>query len=174
MSKTKVIKCDDDDKKTYKHLNVHLFNPYMDTVSTLFQNATCNSKKELTESIENLIKWEIYADDDKIILKVFKKINIEWELFSMRIENYPYRTKYINIHHVLIVSSLFNINDIVILTTFGILIYTFSENNKSISLNYFYFMNFDHYRYEDKKYMEILQHNKRIFSKSTLPLPNYD
>ncbi|PKC03785.1 hypothetical protein RhiirA5_423257, partial [Rhizophagus irregularis] len=174
MSKTKVIKCDDDDKKTYKHLNVHLFNPYMDTVSTLFQNATCNSKKELTESIENLIKWEIYADDDKIRLKVFKKINIEWELFSMRIENYPYRTKYINIHHVLIVSSLFNINDIVILTTFGILIYTFSENNKSISLNYFYFMNFDHYRYEDKKYMEILQHNKRIFSKSTLPLPNYD
>ncbi|PKK57584.1 hypothetical protein RhiirC2_858163 [Rhizophagus irregularis] len=50
-------------------------------------------------------------------------------------------------------------------------------NDKSISLNYFYFMNFDDYRYDDsnnKKYMEILQHNKRIFSKSTLPLPNYD
>src|SRR5688572_22674471 len=40
MSKTKVIECDDDDKKTYKHLNVHSFNPYIDTVSTLFQKAT--------------------------------------------------------------------------------------------------------------------------------------
>ncbi|CAB4404441.1 unnamed protein product [Rhizophagus irregularis] len=43
MSKTKVIECDDDDKKTYNHLNVHSFNPCMDTVSTLFQNATCDN-----------------------------------------------------------------------------------------------------------------------------------
>ncbi|PKY36797.1 hypothetical protein RhiirB3_460257 [Rhizophagus irregularis] len=159
MSKTKVIECDDDDKKTYNHLNVHSFNPYMDTVSTLFQRAIgCGCKKELTESIENLINWEIYSDIDEIKLEVFKKINTKWELISTRIENHPYQTKY------LIVSSLFNNNDIVILTTFGILIYTFSENNKSISLNYFYFMNF---KDDKKKIMEILQHNKRIFSKST-------
>ncbi|PKK63679.1 hypothetical protein RhiirC2_757929, partial [Rhizophagus irregularis] len=85
MSKTKVIECE-----IYNHLNVHSFNPYMDTVSTLFQNATCDSKEELTESIENLIKWEIFADDDKIRLKVFKKINTKWELISERCENYPY------------------------------------------------------------------------------------
>ncbi|UZO03023.1 uncharacterized protein OCT59_023436 [Rhizophagus irregularis] len=181
MSKTKVIECDDHDKKTYNHLNVLLFNQYMDTVSTLFQRATCDSKEKLTESIENLIKWEIYAErGGEIRLEVFKKINTGWELISMRIENYHYPyTIYSGTSnsHELIVSSLFNNNNIVILTTFGILIYTFSENNKSISLNYFYFMNFDDYRYDDsnnKKYMEILQHNKRIFSKSTLPLPNYE
>ncbi|GBC33529.2 hypothetical protein GLOIN_2v1581148 [Rhizophagus irregularis DAOM 181602=DAOM 197198] len=117
MSKTKVIECE-----TYNHLNVHSFNPYMDTVSTLFQNATCDSKEELTESIENLIKWEIFADDDKIRLKVFKQINTKWELISERCENYPYRPKsYIHyiIHHKFIASSLFNNNDIVILTTFA-------------------------------------------------------
>ncbi|EXX66833.1 hypothetical protein RirG_120010 [Rhizophagus irregularis DAOM 197198w] len=174
MSKTKVIECDDDDKTTYKLSNVHL---YMDTVSTLFQNAKCTSKKKLiTESIENLIKWEIYAYHDKIKLEVFKKINTKWELISTRIENYPYRPKYNN-NHDLIVSSLFN-NDIVILTTFGILIYTFCENNKSIPLIYFYFMDFDYYRYyigsKNKTYLKMLQHNERIFSKSTFPLPNYD
>ncbi|UZO23571.1 uncharacterized protein OCT59_015904 [Rhizophagus irregularis] len=166
-SKTKVIKCDDDDKKTYNHLNVHSFNPYMDTVSTLFQKVTTNGgyKEELTESIENLIKWEIYSDYYKIRLEVFKKINTEWELISTRIENHPYR-----FNHYLIASSLFNNNDIVILAEFGILIYTFSENNKSISLNYFYFVNADYYN----TYKEMVQHYKRIFSKSTLPLPNYD
>ncbi|UZO24535.1 uncharacterized protein OCT59_016831 [Rhizophagus irregularis] len=170
----KVIECDDDDKITYKLSNVHL---YMDTVSTLFQNAKCESgKKLITESIKNLIKWEIYAEDDKIKLEVFKKINTKWELISTRIEIYPYRSKY-GEYHNLIVSSLFN-NDIVILTTFGILVYNFSENNKSIHLIYFYFMGFDSHRYysgiKNKAYLKILQHNERIFSKSTFPLPNYD
>ncbi|CAB4431368.1 unnamed protein product [Rhizophagus irregularis] len=161
MSKTKVIECDYDDKKTYNHLNIHSFNPYMDTVSTLFEKVTHDTKKKLIELIENLIKWEIYSDRDNIRIEVFKKINTEWELISTRIENHPYKSKYLN-SHKLIMSSLFNNNDIVILTTFGILIYNFSENNKSISLNYFYFME-RHYR----NYGEI-------FLKSTLPLPNYD
>ncbi|UZO14412.1 uncharacterized protein OCT59_005869 [Rhizophagus irregularis] len=167
MSKTKVIECDDDDKKTYNHLNVHSFNPYMDTVSTLATTISDRTNK-LTESIENLIKWEINSNYTKIKLEVFKKINTEWELISTRIENHPYKSSN---GYDLFASSLFNNNDIVILTTFGILIYTFSENNKSISLNYFYFMELNQY---NKKYMEILQHNTRIFSKSTLPLPNYD
>ncbi|CAB4426231.1 unnamed protein product [Rhizophagus irregularis] len=58
MSKAKVIECDDDDKKTYKHLNVHLFNLYIDTVSTLFQKAiNDNSAEYSTELAGNLIKW---------------------------------------------------------------------------------------------------------------------
>ncbi|RGB43102.1 hypothetical protein C1646_809525, partial [Rhizophagus diaphanus] len=144
MSKTKVIECDDDDRKTYKLSNVHL---YMDTVYTLFQNAKCECKEELiTESIDNLIKWKINAKyHGGIRLEVFKKINTEWELIGTRIENYPYKLKYP--HYKLIASSLFNNNGIVILTIFD-------SNNK--------------------KCMEILQHNTRIFSKSTLPLPNYD
>ncbi|CAB4426456.1 unnamed protein product [Rhizophagus irregularis] len=193
MSKAKVIECDDDDKKTYKHLNVHLFNLYIDTVSTLFQKAiNDNSAEYSTELAGNLIKWGIYVDDGKIKLEVFKK----GKLISMRIENYHYPYKYdddFRNNHKLIASSLFNNNnnnDIVILTTFGILIYTFSENNKSsendksIFLNYFYFMKLENYSYRNsnnkylikkyKEYMKILQHYKKIFSKSTLPLPNYD
>ncbi|RGB26320.1 hypothetical protein C1646_746899, partial [Rhizophagus diaphanus] len=195
MSKAKVIECDDDDKKTYKLLNFHL---YMDTVSTLFQKAIVNdddNEKELTVSTENLIKWDIRVDDGKIKLEVFKK----GKLISMRIENYHYPYKYdydFCNNHKLIASSLFNNNDIVILTTFGILIYTFDENNKSsdndktsendksIFLDYFYFMKLENYSYKNsnnkylikkyKEYMKILQHYKRIFSTSTLPLPNYD
>ncbi|PKY49948.1 hypothetical protein RhiirA4_405985, partial [Rhizophagus irregularis] len=83
MSKTKVI-----ERETYNHLNVHSFNPYMNIVSKLFQKAiSCSDYKEkLTELIENLIKWEIYIDDDKIKLEVFKKINTKWELIRTRIE----------------------------------------------------------------------------------------
>ncbi|PKC55015.1 hypothetical protein RhiirA1_476313, partial [Rhizophagus irregularis] len=173
MSETKVVECDDDDKKTYNHLNVHSFNPYMDTVSTLFQNATTNDDNIVKSStILTRIKWDVHVDDDKIKLEVSKKINTVWEPISTRIENHPYKLYYS--FHKLIASSLFNNNVIVILTTFGILIYTFSENNKSISLNYFYFMHLNYYYSDNKKYMKILQHNTKIFSKSTLPLPNYD
>ncbi|PKK55566.1 hypothetical protein RhiirC2_802056, partial [Rhizophagus irregularis] len=54
----KIVECNDDNKKTYKHLNVHSFNLYMDTVSALFQK----DEKESTESTENLIKWDIRVD----------------------------------------------------------------------------------------------------------------
>ncbi|PKY26745.1 hypothetical protein RhiirB3_442168, partial [Rhizophagus irregularis] len=171
----------------------------MDTVSTLFQKATTN-EKESTESTENLIKWDVHVKDGKINLAVstVNKHNTEGESISTRTENYPYKSKYLIFKHRLIASSLFNNNDIVILTTFGIFIYTFSENNKSsknnessenvssenvessennksIFLKYFYFMKFDPFDYnrENEIYMEIFQHYKRIFS-STLPLPNYD
>ncbi|PKY49577.1 hypothetical protein RhiirA4_545380 [Rhizophagus irregularis] len=143
-----------------EYLNVHSFNLYMGTVSKLFQEAI-NDRKSI-ELTGNLITWNIHVYEDKIKLVVFKKIkkiNTEWEAISMKTEYHPYDSC------KLITGSLFNNNDIVILTTFGILIYTFSENNKSIFLNYFYFMKFD---------MKILQHYKRMFSKSTLPLPNYD
>ncbi|PKC02123.1 hypothetical protein RhiirA5_425705, partial [Rhizophagus irregularis] len=178
----KIIEYNDNDKinkETYEHSNINL---YKDTVSTLFQKAIINdsnSKKELTESDENLIKWDIRVYNGKIKLEVF---DTEWNLINSRIENYcyPYKSKrylgdFINDHR-LIASSLFNNNnDIVILTTFGILIYTFSENDESIFLNYFYYMKFDVLKYDNSKYMKkILQHYKRIFSKSTLPLPNYD
>ncbi|PKY53418.1 hypothetical protein RhiirA4_426000 [Rhizophagus irregularis] len=165
MSKTKVIECDDDDKKTYKHLNAHSVNPYMDALSTLFQRDIGGYHHHLIESIENLIKWDIHSGGGEIRLEVFKKINAEWELINTRIENYPYKS-FSGCDLIYNSLLLFN-NDIVILTTFGILIYTFNENNKSISLNYFYHMNL---RNQNK--MKILKILKRTFSKSTLPLPN--
>ncbi|RGB36672.1 hypothetical protein C1646_757826 [Rhizophagus diaphanus] len=181
----KIIECDE---KTYKHLNVYSFNLYMDTVSTFFQEAKTNDneKDDYDESIEltgNLIKWRVCTYDskkinsEKIKLEVFKKISTRWESISTRIENYPYY------YSSLVTSSLFNNDDIVILTSFGILIYTFSENNKfsekdkSIFLNYFYFMELEDNilsEYSNKIYVEIRQHYEKIFSKSTLPLPNHD
>ncbi|PKY43919.1 hypothetical protein RhiirA4_442840 [Rhizophagus irregularis] len=170
----KIVECDE-------YLNVHSFNLYMDTVYTLFQKAIDdNSARDSTELAGNLIKWDICIENGKIKLKVFKK----GKLINTKIENfhYPYRLlDSTRNNHVLVASSLFINDDIVILTTFGILIYTFSENNKSsekdkssddnksIFLNYFYFMKSNGYIN-----MKILQHCKRIFSKSTLPLPNYD
>ncbi|GBC47901.2 hypothetical protein GLOIN_2v1767492 [Rhizophagus irregularis DAOM 181602=DAOM 197198] len=118
----KIIECDDDDK----YLNVPSFNLYMDAVSTLLQKITTNGESaeykifnELTESTEHLIKWNIRIGDSKINLEVFKK----GKLINMRIENfhYPYKAHIndnISNFHYLIASSLFNNNDIVILTTF--------------------------------------------------------
>ncbi|PKB92679.1 hypothetical protein RhiirA5_443790, partial [Rhizophagus irregularis] len=146
----KIVECDE-------YLNFHLFNIYsMDTMSTLFQKAINDySFGYSTELTGNLIKWNIHIGDD------YNKKNII----------------YVTIDHKLVASSLFNNDDIVILTTFGILIYTFNENNKSsdndkhIFLNYFYSMELTFNR---KKDMKILQYYKKMFSKSTLPSPNYD
>ncbi|RGB28680.1 hypothetical protein C1646_767540, partial [Rhizophagus diaphanus] len=171
MSKTKennkIVECDE-------YSNIHLFNLYMDTVTTLFQKAVDSNNAELAG---NLIKWDISIENDKINLAVFNKCNTEWNLIGKRIENfhYPYKDFSISNDHKLIVSSLFDNNNIAILTTFGILVYTFSENNKSVTLIYFYFMKFDKYRFKyEKKYMKILQHYRRLFSKSTLLSSNYD
>ncbi|PKY47715.1 hypothetical protein RhiirA4_544152 [Rhizophagus irregularis] len=128
----------------------------------------------IIELAGNLIKWDVRVKNGKINLAVFNKHNTEWNLINMRIENfhYPYK-KYnrISNNHKLIASSLFNNNDSVILTTFGILIYTFSESNKSISLNYFYFIKLDEY---ETGYMRKLRRYETIFSESIFPLPNYD
>ncbi|UZO01442.1 uncharacterized protein OCT59_012541 [Rhizophagus irregularis] len=193
----KIIKFGDHDKinkKTYKHLNVYSFNLYMGTVFTLFQKAIRNNgDSEVKKSAEltgNLIKWDVHVDNEKIKLEVFRRINTEWESISTRIENHPYKFK--DYYCILIASSLFNNDDIVILTNFGILIYTFNENNKSsdnnkssekdksIFLNYFYYMNLENYRYKNSinnhdiiRYKDCMK-SLQIFLKSTLPLPNYN
>ncbi|RGB23424.1 hypothetical protein C1646_774510 [Rhizophagus diaphanus] len=64
-------------------------------------------------------------------------------------------------------SQLINDIDIILLTQIGILIYHFNENDKSISLNYFYKESLS-----TKK--SLSQCYKKIFSKSTLPLLNYE
>ncbi|PKY40017.1 hypothetical protein RhiirA4_530048 [Rhizophagus irregularis] len=112
MSNKKIVECDE-------YLNVHSFNLYnMDTVSTLFQKAIDGDKKS-TELAGNLIKWDIRIDYCKIKLEVFKKINTKWESICTRIENYHYPCSDIYNGHKLIASSLFNNDDIIILTTFG-------------------------------------------------------
>jgi hypothetical protein len=161
----KIIESGDDEKineKTYEHLTS---NSCMDTVHRLFQKATEPYEQE--ELIQNLIKWKIRTYLSKVELQFFKKINNannEWDLIHTKIEDYSEYYGVINYYN-LIASLLINNNEIIILSTFGIHIYNFSENDKSISLKYFYHINKDKYS---------LDYYKEVFSKPTLPLPNYD
>ncbi|PKY39136.1 hypothetical protein RhiirA4_452289 [Rhizophagus irregularis] len=157
--------------KTYDHLNIHLIKPSMDTIYALFQKVKPHSKnKKELESSQNLIKWEINTlDACKIKLKVFKKINVnnQWneeDLICTRVEC-------INESLNLLEIKLLDDSDIIILTSIGLFIYHFNENNKSISLNYYYYMIIDRY---SSNVTKNLKNYKQIFSKSTLPLPNYD
>ncbi|PKK67804.1 hypothetical protein RhiirC2_834909 [Rhizophagus irregularis] len=161
--------------KTYDHLNIHLIKPSMgmDTIYALFQKVKPHSKnKKELESSQNLIKWEISTIDTyKIRLQVFKKINVnnQWneeDLICTRVENVN-ESYSINLLGI----KLLDDSDIIILTSIGLFIYHFNENNKSISLNYYYYMNIDRY---SSNVAKKLKNYKQVFSKSTLPLPNYD
>uniref|UniRef100_U9TT30 Uncharacterized protein n=1 Tax=Rhizophagus irregularis (strain DAOM 181602 / DAOM 197198 / MUCL 43194) TaxID=747089 RepID=U9TT30_RHIID len=168
-------------KETYKTvdlLNIIFNNRYMDTIHALFQEIDHIKYNEVTLT-QNLIEWKLKLDKGIIRLEVFGNNTVNsQDPICTREEN-------INAGQYVLGFKLFNNNDIVILTTFGILIYTFSENNKSISLNYFYFMKInkefistDKYYYlkiENKdNIIEQLKNYKEIFSKPTLPLSNYD
>ncbi|PKC58610.1 hypothetical protein RhiirA1_470716, partial [Rhizophagus irregularis] len=129
----KIVECDE-------YLNVHSFNLYMNTVSTLFQKAI-DREKESTELAGNLIKWDIRVGDGQIKLEVSKKINTKWESINIRIENYYYPYKYgsdFRNNHKLIASLLFSNDDIVILTTFGILILLVKITNLVKKTNLFF------------------------------------
>ncbi|GES90191.1 hypothetical protein GLOIN_2v1874127 [Rhizophagus clarus] len=140
----------------------------MDIIHKLFEVKDDEEvkKDEKLKLTQNLIKWEIssyFSDNYKIRLQVFKKINGDsgWDLTCTRIENFklPKKVQSSSIYKI----GLLNDSDIIILTEIGLLIYHFNENNKSISLNYFYHMDLN------KKMME---HYKEKFSKHILPLPN--
>ena len=92
-------------------------------------------------------------------LQVFKKINAssEWDLICTRTENINIKTEH---GKYLYKIKSFNNNYIVILTSFGILIYTFNENNKSISLNYFYLNHTKSNRIKKKKKNTKSVHNR--------------
>ncbi|PKY61886.1 hypothetical protein RhiirA4_487490, partial [Rhizophagus irregularis] len=162
----KIVECDE-------YLNVHSFNLYMVNVDTLIHSDDFGIK--LTG---NLIEWDVRIGDGKIKLEVFKK----GKLISTRIENFHYPNKSFltfDNDHRLLESSLFNNDDIVILTSFGILIYTFSENNKSSEKNQSCFYN--KYGEKDKSiflnYFYHCKYNKIYkiyYPESTLPLPNHD
>ncbi|GET04866.1 hypothetical protein GLOIN_2v1874127 [Rhizophagus clarus] len=182
----------------YKCLNIHLFNPYMDTIRTLFQEVLSHtvSEKNKLELAQNSIKWEIevieidkYNRINKMVkygrrdlskyivnhskhvikLQVFKKSNInnEWDLICTTTTALHY---YGTITAYLYGIKLFNDNDVIILTSGGLFIYHFNENDNSIALNYYYYMDL----YLVEKSIDILRHHKEVvFSKHTLPSPNF-
>ncbi|RIA84196.1 hypothetical protein C1645_832643 [Glomus cerebriforme] len=140
----------------------------MDTMHVFFQEVASDSDYEKEELIQDSIKWKIEEDQTNrktIKLQVFKKINAsnEWNLICTRIENF---NENINIYYDIYGIKLFNNNDVLIITSIGIFIYHFNENNNSISLNYFYYL---------KLFRRKLQYYyKNVFSRPTLPLPNYN
>src|SRR4051794_10917686 len=69
-----------------KYLNLHLFNPDMNTIHELFQNAMANAITSnfdgKAELYNDLIKWEAEIDNETMNLQVFKKFKNsgEWRL----------------------------------------------------------------------------------------------
>jgi hypothetical protein len=179
-----------DKEITYDYLNIYLSYSCMNTIRALFDEviqtvlkiesfdelkiSTTQRKYNLSQ---DLIKLEIEVNNDRTKLQFFKKNDV-WNLID---------TKEIN--GLILGMRLFNNNNIVILTTIGLFIYTFNQSSRSISLTYFYsiyYPNHEKIIFKDIKiryssqttyrmYQDKLKHNyEKVFSKSTLPLPNYD
>ncbi|PKY17426.1 hypothetical protein RhiirB3_467953 [Rhizophagus irregularis] len=176
------VKCD----YTYEYLSILL---YTDTIYAFIKKA--KSYKDEHELIQDLIKWKIKIENEKIKLEVLNKDESgEWNSIITRIENFNIiKRKGIILRGI----KLYNNGDIVILTTIGLLIYHLNENNKSIFLKYFYFTDLylknsptkqdiakyqedeEKYKQTIKKCMNILRyHYKKVFLNSTLPISNYN
>ncbi|PKY57911.1 hypothetical protein RhiirA4_549853 [Rhizophagus irregularis] len=163
---------DDDKKETYKTddlLNIIFNNKYMDTIHALFQKIDCIVNEEVKLTQNSIV---LKLDKGIINLKVFRNNNTvnSQDQICAREEN-------INADQYVLGFKLFNESDIIILTTIGLFIYHFNENNKSISLNYYYYMNISpikNYYSEKDNIIEQLKSYKEKFSKPTLPLSNYD
>ncbi|GET00344.1 hypothetical protein GLOIN_2v1874127 [Rhizophagus clarus] len=140
------------DKGTYEHLNIYLFNPYTDEMHELFQKVSESKseyKKKIKQEDKYLMEQDIITDEllqvwkvkvidrNKIMLRVFKKVIDDWKLICTRITkfNVPVIRKI-----KLLEIRLFTDNDIILITTIGILIYHFNENEESISLNYWNYL----------------------------------
>ncbi|GES97115.1 hypothetical protein GLOIN_2v1768207 [Rhizophagus clarus] len=157
--------------KTCESLNIHLIIPYMDSIRALFDEISdvtdvkgFGNKIIVPKSTQNLIKWKIEVDDRIIKIKVYdKNSKSSWT-----------RDENINVKQNLLGAKLIDDVDdvdIIVLTTKGLFIYHFNENNKSISLSYFYYMEID-YMDDINKLKYKLSNYKELFSGSTLPLSN--
>ncbi|RIA87088.1 hypothetical protein C1645_828296 [Glomus cerebriforme] len=147
--------------KTFEPLNVHLFNLYMNDIHASLQNYFDYSGRIDDHYVgeNDSIKWEIRLNGRSLELQVFKKSN-GWESVCTRNDDFSnLRTSSI----ILCGINLFKNNDVFIKTDEGFFIYHFNENDKSISLNYFYDM-----RATSKKAL------KELLSKPALPLPNFE
>ncbi|PKY50974.1 hypothetical protein RhiirA4_467762 [Rhizophagus irregularis] len=129
--------------KTYNHLNIFLLISYNSYMDTI------NYKG--------------------IKLQVIKKNNINnrWDLICTRDEKFK-----VDYGIEPFEMNLFNDNEIIILTNVGLLIYHFNENDKTISLNYYYYMKFN--KINHSRDLRDLRDYRKEFSKSTLPLPKYN
>jgi hypothetical protein len=151
-------------KKFNKEMDedIYLF-PYMDIIHEFFKEALLDHQMELEQKLnQNSLKWVIKLGN-KLKLLVFKKFNKrnKWKLICTRTDEF-------NVQKILLYKTFnaSNNNFAFILTDKGFFIYSYNENNESINLNYFYYM--------DLKNHNIQYYWEKEFSKSTLPLPNHN
>ncbi|GES75113.1 hypothetical protein GLOIN_2v1874127 [Rhizophagus clarus] len=155
------------EKYGYKHLNINLVDPYVDTIRALFQEVISDYTREDTERelTQNLIKLKIKIIENthEIELQVFKKFNdnSDWKLICKTPKSIGFSDK------IYLCGIKLYDNDIIILTTQALLIYHFNDNIKSLSLIYYYAMDLN---FKEKR-IEKLQEYENVFSKSTLPSP---
>ncbi|UZO07406.1 uncharacterized protein OCT59_027690 [Rhizophagus irregularis] len=148
---------DDVNKETNK-TDDHLSKPCIDNINAL-------SQRFIKGIIKNDLKrgkfeWIFDCKKNKITLEIFD-ISSERKLIGKRVDYLDSAE-----HQKPLGIELSNDNNIIILTTKGLFIYHFNENNnKLISLNYYYYMKIDDNIEELKNY---------ISSKTTLPLPNHE
>ncbi|POG66073.1 hypothetical protein GLOIN_2v378439 [Rhizophagus irregularis DAOM 181602=DAOM 197198] len=171
----------------YDDINFNLFNPNMSIICELFEEVTSSlidNRSEL-ENEEGLFIWNIIIKkateyEVRLELKVLNNNSdlnrsdsnnsSDANIISKRLDKFE---RLFEKKIYLCKTKLFNCNNIVIFTTIGLFIYHFNENNKSISLNYFYFMDL-YIMKDEEQYKDKLQYYKDVFSKPNLPLPNYD
>ncbi|PKY30586.1 hypothetical protein RhiirB3_474883 [Rhizophagus irregularis] len=153
------VKINEEMSKMYDRLHILLLDSYVVTVHELFQEAITNynNKYELNTS-QNSIEWSITCKDYKIELQVFKN--------NVSICTRDVKFVELTVGLSLLGFKLIN-DDIIILTSIGPLIFHFNENDKSISLSYYYYIILDSNSKDNTKLLQI-------FSKPTFPLPNHE
>jgi hypothetical protein len=148
-------------------LNIYLFNLHTDAIHALFKDVSIYDIHYKLEITQNFTKWEIssLSNNNEIELQIIKKIKVgySWDISCKKAQNFKLLHNKLHLYKMMLFN---NDSDIIILTTMGLLIYH-SNFNKTISLNYFYYMDLFFNKEEVKYY-------KKVFSKDTLPLSNYD
>ncbi|PKY52614.1 hypothetical protein RhiirA4_470359 [Rhizophagus irregularis] len=137
--------------KTYLS-NIHLINPSTKNILELFDEVMGSvyvKKNYDHERVHGL--WYIKEID-------FKKSKVE----ELNLTNDGIGE--------LLGSRLLNDNNIIVLTTNGLFIYYFNENNESISINYYHYRKISYTSNAREQFVNY----KNVFTKTTLPLPNYD
>jgi hypothetical protein len=176
-------------KETCECLDINLFNPHMDKIHELFQKVSDSRnkyKQKLNQNDQNLIErnvitygllqvWKIkIINQNKIMLRVFKRVDVnsKWELTCTKISIF----KVSKIRKIkLLEIELFTDDDIIIITTIGLLIYHFNENEKSIFLKYWNYMELTEYTVDiEEKSVEKFDDLKTLLRPYYyLPYPSY-
>ncbi|PKY60708.1 hypothetical protein RhiirA4_484710, partial [Rhizophagus irregularis] len=152
---------DTDENVKDDKLHIPLRNSYMDVIHELFHKVEKSGLNPEREKISG--EWKVesyYSIDEKINLSIFSD-NDKIVSRSFKIE----KDQKLSDKDQLIEIKILDKSDIIILTHFGLLIFHFNKDNKSISLIYYYQM-------ELKEISQLQIYKKKFSNRTDLPLPN--